>query len=138
MTQVRRTSHAVYHIYYHFVWVPKYRKGILKGEVGKELSEILYRMAKEYDWWISEMQIMEDHVHVFLSAPPRYAPAEIIQNMKGISSRELFKKFPELKEELWAGEFWSDGYYVGTAGDKVTVDLIRKYIRHQSQLRLKW
>lgn len=129
--KVNRSPHAVYHIQYHFVWCPKYRKGLLTSVRRVYLLSVLQRIAQEYDFEIVEVEVVPDHVHLFVSGPPRYSPAELIKTIKSISARELFNKFPELRDKLWAGEFWGPGYYVGTAGDQVTSETIKQYIRHQ-------
>ena len=129
---IRRTKHAVYDLKYHLVWIPKYRKHILTGDVVGYLKEVFNHIAEEYGFEIDTMEVVEDHVHIFLEAPPRYAPAKVVQIMKSISGRELFKKFPKIKKQLWAGELWNDGYFVRSVGDKVTADIIRKYIKYQS------
>jgi putative transposase len=77
------------------------------------------------------MGIEVDHVHIFLSAPPNYSPVKIVEVLKSISSKEVFKEFAELEKELWAGEFWSDGYFVRKVGNKVTSELIRQHIKYQ-------
>jgi putative transposase len=82
------------------------------------------------------MEIKDDHVHLFLSAPPRYSPAEIVQVIKSISGKMVFREFPEIKKQLWGGEFWSDGYFVRSVGDKVTSEIIRRYIKYQQQEQL--
>jgi putative transposase len=71
----RRTKHSVYDLKYHLVWIPKYRKEVLGGEVSRYLKEVFERIAGEYEFWIDTMEVMEDHVHIFLEAPPRYSPA---------------------------------------------------------------
>ena len=129
----RRTKHAVFDLKYHLVWIPKYRKHILAGEVAQYTKEVLQRIADEYGFWVDTMEVMEDHVHVFLEAPPRYSPARIVQVMKSISAREVFQHFPQLRKQLWAGELWSDGYFVRSVGDQVTADVIRRYIEYQTQ-----
>ncbi len=129
---VRRTKHAVYDLKYHLVWIPKYRKNILSEEVSGYLKEVFQRIAEEYELRIDTMEIMEDHVHIFVEAPPRYSPAQVVQVMKSISAREAFKKFPKLRKQLWAGELWNDGYFVRSVGDRVTADVIRKYIEYQT------
>jgi putative transposase len=78
------------------------------------------------------MEVTEDHVHVFVEAPLRYSPSEIVQIMKSISAREIFKKYPKLRKQLWAHELWNDGYFVRSVGDKVTADIIQKYIEYQT------
>jgi len=77
------------------------------------------------------MGVEVDHVHIFLSAPPKYSPAKIVEVLKSISSKVLFEEFLGLEKQLWAGEFWSNGYFVRTVGDKVTSELIRQYIKYQ-------
>ena len=127
----KASAHAVYDLKYHFVWTPKYRKDLLIGEVAEGVREILQSVAEAYDMEIDTMEVMEDHVHVFLSAPPRYSPARVMQIMKSISARETFARFPWLRRKLWGGEFWGDGYFVRSIGDQVTSEIIRRYIRYQ-------
>ena len=129
---VRRTKHAVYDLKYHLVWIPKYRKHILEKEVSDYLKTIFNKIADEYEFKIDTMEVMENHVHIFVEVPPRYSPARVVQIMKSISAREVFSKFPALREQLWAGELWNDGYFVRSVGDRVTADIIRKYIEYQA------
>jgi len=129
---VRRTKHAVYDLKYHLVWIPKYRKQILDKEVSEYLKAIFNKIAEEYEFGIDTMEVMEDHVHIFVEVPPRYSPARVVQIMKSISAREVFSKFPDLRKQLWAGQLWNDGYFVRSVGDKVTADIIRKYIAYQT------
>ena len=128
---IRKSSHATYNIQYHVVWIPKYRKLILDDEIGSELESLLYGICERYDFTIEELTVKPDHVHVFLSAPPRYAPSEIVKILKGITATELFRRFPSLRARLWGGHLWSRGYYIGTSGDKVTNELIKRYIKYQ-------
>jgi putative transposase len=78
------------------------------------------------------MEVMEDHVHIFIEVPPKYSPADVVRIMKSISAREVFKKYPKLKKQLWSGELWNDGYFVRSVGDKVTAEITRKYIEYQT------
>jgi|SRR3989339_1717341 len=129
---IKRTKHAVYDLKYHLVWIPKYRKNILGGEVSGYLKEVIKKISEEYGFEIDTMEVVEDHVHIFLIAPPRYSPAQLVQMIKSISAKEVFKKFPELRKQLWAGELWNDGYFVRSVGDEVTADIIRRYIEYQN------
>jgi putative transposase len=115
------------------VWVPKYRAKILSGEVRQYLKEVFMQIAEEYEFRIDTMEVMEDHVHIFIEASPAYSPSEIVQVMKSISAREIYKKYPKMKEKMWSGKIWNDGYFVRSVGDKVTSELIRKYIEYQNQ-----
>jgi putative transposase len=138
MSSIKRTSHAVYDLKYHMVWVPKYRKMILGGELAKRLKMTFEEISERYEFEMDTMEVKDDHVHLFLSAPPRYSPAEIVQIIKSISAKMVFKQFPEVKKELWGGEFWSDGYFVRSVGDKVTSEVIRRYIKYQQQEQLSF
>ncbi len=129
---IRRTKHAVYDLKYHLVWIPKYRKDILNTGVSDYLKVTFHKIAEEYGFIIDTMGVMEDHIHIFVEVPPRYSPAQVVQVMKSVSAREVFRKFPDLREQLWAGELWNDGYFVRSVGDKVTADVIRKYIEYQA------
>jgi len=138
MSTVKRSRHAVYDLKYHFVWIPKCRKLVLKGPVAESLKKIFYGIAERYEMEIDTLEVMSDHVHVFLIAPPKHSPSHVVQILKSISARELFSRHPELRKELWGGELWSDGYFVRSVGDEVTADVIRRYIKlqHEDQLRL--
>ena len=127
MSPIRRTKHAVYDTKYHLVWIPKYRKHIFTKEISNYTKEIFQKIAEEYEFEIDSMEVMKDHVHLFLSAPPRYSPARIVQIMKSISSRQVFRRFPHLMA------LWSDGYFVRTVGDRVTAEVIQRYIKYQHQ-----
>jgi len=129
---IKSTRHAVYDLKYHLVWVPKYRKNIFDDEIRESVKEVFQKIAEEYEFEIDTMEVMEDHVHVFIEAPPRYSPSQIVQIIKSISAREIFKKYPKLRKQLWAHELWNDGYFVRSVGDKVTSDIIRKYIEYQT------
>ena len=130
---IRRTKHALYELKYHLVWTPKYRKQIMKGEIAQYTEEVFKHIAEEYGFWIDTMGVEEDHVHIFLEVPPKYSPKQVVQILKSISAREVFEKFPRLRRQLWAGELWSDGYFVRSVGDKVTAEVIQRYIEYQAK-----
>lgn len=121
---IKKTRWSHYNLNYHFAWIPKYRRKILVGSIAEELERILRNTAKQHGIEILALSIQPDHVYLFVSAPPRFSPAEIANLFKGVSARKLLEKFPELrtKEGLWARS-----YYVGTAGD-VSEETIRRYI----------
>ena len=132
---LRRTSHAVYDTEYHLVWCPKYRKDIFKREEVRERAEQLLReIAENYGVDIREMEVAKDHVHLMVSFPPRRSIGEVVRILKSISARELFRTFPGLKARLWAGELWEDGYFARTVGDRMTSEIIQKYIQHHHVL----
>ncbi len=128
---IKRTSHAVYDTKYHLVWVPKYRKNIFTEKLAKRVKEMFQEISQQYDFEIDIQEVMSDHVHLFLSFPPRYSISQVVQILKCQSASKVFKEFPLIKRELWGGELWNDGYFARTVGDKVTADVIRKYIKYQ-------
>ncbi|MFH1054202.1 MAG: IS200/IS605 family transposase, partial [Candidatus Woesearchaeota archaeon] len=93
----------------------------------------LVEIGKRFFFVFETVGVDEDHVHILVQAAPRYSPSRVMQIVKSISARELFKVFPEIKEELWGGEFWSDSGYIGTVGEGVNADIIRKYIKKQGR-----
>jgi len=111
---------------------------ILKGDLAKRVREVFAEIAERYEFEIDTMEVKEDHVHLFLSVPPRYSPAGVVQIIKSISAKVVFKEFPEVKKQLWRGEFWSDGYFVHSVGDKVTSEVIRRYIKYQHHEQLSF
>jgi len=133
MTDLRRTRHAIYELKYHFVWIPKYRRKVLNREIKEKLKEIFLQIAEEYDCEIIEQRVMSDHVHLFLSAPPKYSPSRLVNIIKSISRNEIFREFPGFARRCWNKKLWADGYFVRAVGDKATADEIQKYVRYQTK-----
>ena len=103
--------------------------------MAKRVEELFREIGEAYDITIEEMEVSVDHVHIFCSFPPRYAISEVVGRLKSLSARAVFKEFPKVKRELWGGEFWEDGYFARTVGDKVTAEVIRQYIqRHKEEI----
>lgn len=111
------------------VYSTKYRKKVLTGEIGEALKKINEEIALNNDIELIEQEVMPDHVHLFVSAHPKYSPSKIvkIKIFKGGSARKLFTKFPELRNQLWRGHLWNPSYYVGTVGH-ITKEVVEKYI----------
>ena len=132
---LKRASHAVYDAVYHLVWCPKYRKKIFaRAEVRERAEQLIREISEEYGFEIEEMEVAIDHVHILISFPPRYSIGEVVRIIKSISARELFREFPSLKKKLWAGEMWEDGYFARTVGDRMTREIIDKYIKHHRDI----
>ena len=141
MFELKHACHKVYVIKYHLMFCVKYRKDMfLNAEYVEHLKNILQEIEKRYYLTPETVGFDEDHVHLLMHAAPRYSPSHVCQIMKSITAREMFKQFPEIIKELWGGEFWSDGGYIGTVGEGANADIIRKYIKNQGrkgdQLRL--
>jgi putative transposase len=132
---LKRTSHSVYDTFYHLVWCPKYRKKIFERvEVRERAKQIVGEICESYDIEIIEMEITEDHIHMLVSFPPLRSIGEVVRIIKSMSGRGLFREFPGLKKGLWGGEVWEDGYFARTVGDRMTRDVIEKYIVSHREL----
>lgn len=126
----KSTPNAVYEINYHLVWSTKYCKPVLVPPVDAALKDLLTQTAAEREYDVLGLEVMPDHVHIFLSAPPAISPALIAKVLKGASARRLFAMFPHLRRRLWGGPLWNPSYYVGTAGH-VSAETIKRYIEEQ-------
>ena len=112
----------------------KYRKDMfLEDKYLLFFKETLKEISRRYFFTFETVGIDEDHVHMLVQAAPRYSPSNVIQIIKSITAKQLFKNFPEIKKELWGGEFWSDSGYIGTVGEGVNADIIRDYIKKQGR-----
>ena len=132
---MKRTSHAVYDTSYHLVWCPKSRKKIFEREELRERAgQLIQEISEEYGFDIIEMEVSVEHIHILISFPPRLSIGEVVRIIKRNIGRGMFREFPSLRKRLWAGELWEDGYFARTVGDRMTRDVIKKYIEHHSNL----
>ena len=128
MSQYAKNSGAVFSLKYHLVWCPKYRRPVLEGAIEKRLREVLEDVRAEHEWTIHALEVMPDHVHLFIESDPIYSVAEIVSRLKGASSRILRSEFPALRSRL--PTLWSRSYYAGTMG-AVSDAVVRRYIESQ-------
>src|SRR5579871_2398484 len=127
------TNHAKFSIGYHIIWCTKYRHQILRDAIEIALKRILAETCSQYDWKLQSLEIMSDHVHIFLQADPTIAPAEIAKTLKSISAIHLFNLFPTLKSrKFWGSGLWSRGTYYATVGH-IAEETVRKYIEMQKE-----
>ena len=126
-------SHNVSVLLYHIACPAKYRKVVFSEEVGNELKEICIEISKRYEIHLIEMGTDGDHVHFLVQSVPTYSPTKIVRTIKSITARELFRRLPSVKELLWGGELWTDGYYIETVGKKGNETVIQKYIQSQGK-----
>ena len=125
-------SQCKYLVQYHLVWCPKFRFEVINGNIKKSLENILGNICNKYQYEILELEVMSDHIHIFLSAKPTVAPTDIVRTLKSISAIELFKKYPKLKKfYARCGSLWSKGYFVSTIGN-VSSQTIKRYIQNQN------
>jgi len=120
----------VYQLHYHFVFIPKYRKPILRGEVGVRLRDLIREICRTNDIEILKGHVRPDHVHLLLSVPPTMAPSKVMQAIKGKTSHHLMSDYRALRKEFWGRHLWGRGYFVATSGS-VTDEVIAKYIELQ-------
>jgi len=135
MEDYDKSSHAVYRCEYHFVWVPKYRYHVLVKDLKPRLREILMELCNWLDIRVIEGAICSDHIHMYLSVPPKYSPSHIMKILKGKSAEMLRKEFPELGKKYWGVHIWSRGYFVSTVG--IDSEIIRKYVKEQVEDQIR-
>ncbi|MBQ9067109.1 MAG: IS200/IS605 family transposase [Clostridia bacterium] len=127
---------CVYNINYHIVWCVKYRRKVLNSQISNRLYTILQEIAQEKGFTLVECKVGEnDHVHCFVSAPPKLSITQIVKWMKGISGIKLFQEFPELRQQLWKGQLWNGSYFVETVGS-TSEENIRQYIERQKNCQM--
>ena len=129
----RKTAHSVYDLKYHIVWITKYRKPILRGEVGKRVRELIRQTCASLDVYIVKGHVSKDHVHLLVSVPPNLAVSELVKRLKGRSSRLMLEEFGELRKTYWGRHLWARGYFVASSAN-VTDEIIAEYIEKQAQL----
>lgn len=130
MTRFIHARTAVYNVNYHIVWSTKYRRKVLVGAVETSLKKLLFQVAEEKGFLIKTMEVMPDHVHVFVSAHPKYAPGYLYKVLKGITGRLLFIRHPELKNKLWNGKLWNPSTFTETVGH-ISEETVQRYIEEQ-------
>ena len=123
MTEYRKGSHTVYDIKYHIVWITKYRKSVLRGEIGLRLRELIRQTCEAEEVYIEKGHIALDHVHLLLSVPPNIAVSDLVQRLKGRSSRKMLDEYSELRRQFWGQHLWARGYFVASSGN-VTDEVI--------------
>ena len=128
-----RWYHNISECYYHIQLTVKYRKSLLTTKVEQAIIEALRGIKERYAIEISEIGFDQNHVHLLCRFLPKYSGGQVIRVIKSISAKRVFKEAPEIKKELWGGEFWTDGYYIATISGKGNKEVIEKYIRNQGR-----
>jgi putative transposase len=133
MSRYIHKSHNVSVLMYHIVCPAKYRKAIFTEEVDKVLKLVCLEIELRYEIEFLEIGTDQDHVHFLVQSVPTLSPTEIVRKIKSITAIEIFKRMPEVKKELWGGEFWSSGYYINTVGKYGSEKRIAAYVKNQGQ-----
>lgn len=128
---VRKGYHCAWQIHYHIVFPVKYRKALLDESVIKIIEETSEAIEQRYEIEMEAMGMDEDHIHLLCGGHPKLSIGRIVQVFKSLTAREIFKRKPEVKKDLWGGEFWSDGYYAATVGERGNWAVVEKYVMQQ-------
>ena len=131
MTDPNRLTHSVWDCKYHIVWIPKYRKKKLYGEIAKSLGKIFHELAKQRESRIVEGSICPDHIHMLIEIPPKYSVSAVVGYIKGKSAIAIARSYLGKRQNFTGQNFWARGYYVSTVGRDET--LIKKYIQEQEK-----
>lgn len=124
-------SHSVYNLQFHYVACVKYRRNVLRQEVARKLKEINLSVAEKAGVTIIEQEADGDHIHILFSTRPNVQLSKFVNSLKSVSSRLLFREFPEIKKQLWGGAFWSPSYFLASTG-QVTLDVLKRYVENQN------
>ena len=122
---------------YHIVCPAKYRRAVFSSDVEAKLKEICGEIQKRYEITFLEIGTDADHVHFLVQSVPTYSPKQIVQLIKSLTAREIFKACPEVKKYLWGGKFWSEGYFVSTVGAHGNEQMIKNYVQQQGKVEVK-
>mgnify|MGYP001815655002 FL=1 len=131
MREVSSLNHTRWECKYHIVFIPKYRKKVLFGQIRKEMGGVFHRLARQKESLIEEGHLMPDHVHMMISIPPKYAVSQVVGFIKGNSAIHIARMYAGRKQNYVGQHFWARGYFASTVGRDEEV--IRNYIRHQEE-----
>lgn len=130
-TQYHSASHCKYLAQYHIIWCPKFRYSILDDGVDETLKQILSDICQRYHYLIKSLEVMPDHIHIFVDCPQTVAPCDVVRTLKSCSAIELFRHYPALKRfYARCGKLWSDGYFLSTVGH-ISEATVKCYIEEQ-------
>ena len=132
MQGYRKSSHTVHDIKYHIVWITKYRKPVLIGEIAERARDLIREICKSVDVEITKGHISKDHVHIFVGVPPHISVSNLVQWIKGKTSRKMMMEYKSLNRAFWGRHIWARGYFVASSGN-VTDEVIMKYIEEQGK-----
>jgi len=131
MSEYIHKSHNITVLLYHLVFPAKYRRAVIDEQVDKEIKEICLQIENRYEIKFLEIGTDNDHVHFLVQSVPRYSVTKIVTMIKSLTAREIFRRCPEVKKQLWGGEFWSDGYFASTVGKHGDESMIGNYVKKQ-------
>jgi putative transposase len=131
-------SHNVSVLLYHIVCPAKYRKAVFSEEVSQALKKICQEIAERYEVEFLEIGADKDHVHFLVQTVPMYSPTQLVRMIKSITAKEIFKRIPSVKKQLWGGALWSSGYFITTVGKHGSEQVIQNYVKSQGGAYQQW
>ena len=130
MQNYRKGSHTLFDLKYHLVWITKYRKSVLVGPVAERARELIRDICKANEVEIIKGHVSKDHIHMFVSVPPKLSISKLMQYIKGKTSHKMLFEFKHLQRQFWGKHLWARGYFAVSSGN-VTDEVIMKYIENQ-------
>ncbi|HEY9640744.1 MAG TPA: IS200/IS605 family transposase [Coleofasciculaceae cyanobacterium] len=137
MSEYVHKSHNVTVLLYHLVFPAKYRRAVFDEQVDAVLKDVCLDIEKRYEIKFVEIGVDKDHVHFLVQSVPTYSVTKLVTMLKSLTAREVFKRCPHVKQQLWGGEFWSDGYFASTVGKHGDEGMIANYVKNQGNDYLK-
>ena len=131
MSEYIHKSHNVSVLLYHLVFPAKYRRAVFDEQVEAELKEVCLEIEKRYEIKFLEIGVDKDHVHFLIQSVPKYSVTRLVTMIKSLTAKEIFRRCPQVKKQLWGGEFWSDGYFASSVGKHGDEAMIGEYVRNQ-------
>ena len=133
MQNYRKGSHTVYDLKYHIVWITKYRKPVMRGDIAERVRDLIREISRSLDVEIIKGHVARDHVHLFVSIPPQVSVSNYVKAVKGKSSRKLLSEYKRLSKAFWGRHIWARGYFAASTGN-VTDEVVAEYIRLQQEM----
>jgi len=134
--EVKHAAHCTYRIRYHMVFVVKYRKTMFMTDIPIDyLKSLLFEIGERYYLEFDAIGIEPEHFHIVVCASPKYSPSRIMQIIKSLTARMIFKEFPEIRKQLWGGQFWHDGGHIDTVSEYGGLDVIKRYVEEQGRMK---
>ena len=134
-TNIWHWYHNVSECFYHIQLTIKYRKSLFNNKVEKVILDTLSGVKERYAIEITTIGFDQNHIHLLLQFLPKYSGGDVVRLLKNITARQVFKQHPEIKKELWGGEFWTDGYYISTVSGRGNKKVIENYIKQQGRTK---
>lgn len=123
-------SHTKHRLLFHLVFIPKFRRDVISKPIAIRLKNLFYQACKDNNWWIDELEILNDHVHMLIQIRPSESVSSVVKVLKSGTSRVLRQEFPNIREFLWSDSFWSNGFFAVSVGNRNYAS-VKKYIQEQ-------